>query len=129
MVAYYGMSDQLKDVSFYDSTGRYEYGFTKPYSEKTAEIIDKESARIIAEQMERARRILTENEEGHHALAQLLIEKEVITHEDVERILGPRPWKSRGDEIMEANAALEEAKPKRKSSKKKVNTEDKPVNA
>ena len=129
MVAYYGMSDQLKDVSFYDSTGRYEYGFTKPYSEKTAEIIDKESARIIAEQMERARRILTENEEGHHALAQLLIEKEVITHEDVERILGPRPWKSRGDEIMEANAALEEAKPKRKSSKKKVNTEDIPVNA
>ena len=72
---------------------------------------------------------MTENEEGHHALAQLLIEKEVITHEDVERILGPRPWKSHGDEIMEANAALEEAKPKRKSSKKKVNAEDKPVNA
>ena len=118
MVAYYGFSDQLKDVSYYDSTGRYEYGFTKPYSEKTAEIIDKESARIIAEQMARAKQILKDNEAGHHALANLLIEREVITHEDVERILGPRPWKSRGDEIMAANAALEEAKPKRPSRKK-----------
>jgi len=122
MVAYYGFSDQLKDVSYYDSTGRYEYGFVKPYSEKTAEIIDKESARIIAEQMERAKRILQENEEGHHALANMLIEKEVITSEDVERILGPRPWKSRGDEIMEANAALEAAKPKKTVRKKKEET-------
>ena len=119
MVAYYGFSDQLKDVSYYDSTGRYEYGFTKPYSEKTAEIIDKESARIIAEQMERAKRILQENEAGHHALADMLVEKEVITSEDVERILGPRPWKSRGDEIIEANAHLElPAKPKRRPRKK-----------
>ena len=119
MVAYYGFSDQLKDVSYYDSTGRYEYGFTKPYSEKTAEIIDKESARIIAEQMERAKRILQENEAGHHALADMLVEKEVITSEDVERILGPRPWKSRGDEIIEANAHLElPAKPTRRSRKK-----------
>ena len=106
MVAYYGFSDKLKDISFYDSTGRYEYGFAKPYSDKTAEIIDKESARIIAEQMERAKKILKENEAGHHAIAEMLIEKEVITHEDVERILGPRPWKSRGDEIMEANKKI-----------------------
>ena len=120
MVAYYGMSEQLKDVSFYDSTSRYEYSFGKPYSEKTAEIIDKESARIIAEQMARARKILKENEEGHHALANLLIEREVITSEDVERILGPRPWKSRGDEIMAANAALEEAKPKRRTTRRKA---------
>lgn len=121
MVAYYGMSDQLKDISFYDSTGRYEYGFTKPYSDKTAEIIDKESARIIAEQMARARQILQENAEGHHALAELLIQKEVITSEDVERILGPRPWKSRGDEIIEANAAIEAAKPKKRNTRKKDN--------
>ena len=122
MVAYYGMSDELKDVSFYDSTGRYEYGFTKPYSEKTAEIIDKESARIIAEQMERARQILKDNEAGHHALADMLVEKEVITSEDVERILGPRPWKSRGDEIIEANAHLElPAKPKRSRKVKSEN--------
>jgi len=117
MVAYYGMSKELKDISFYDSTGRYEYGFTKPYSEKTAEIIDKETTGIIAEQMQRAKQILKEHEDGHHAIAQLLIEREVITSEDVERILGPRQWKSRGDEIMAANAAIEEVKPK-KSRKK-----------
>lgn len=122
MVAYYGMSDKLKDVSFYDSTGRYEYGFTKPYSESTAEIIDKESAAIIAEQMKRAREILTINQDGHHQLAELLIEKEVITSEDVERILGPRQWKSRGDSILDENAAAlaaAESKKKRIPRKKK----------
>ncbi len=110
MVAYYGMSDRLKDVSFYDSTGQYSYGISKPYSDKTAELIDEETAAIIARQMARARQILEENKEGHHQMAELLIEKEVITSEDVERILGPRPWKSRGDEIIEANGkAAEEA--------------------
>lgn len=101
MVAYYGMSNKLKDISFYDSTGRYEYGFTKPYSEHTAEVIDQETSAIIAEQMKRAKQILKDNEAGHHEMAQLLIEKEVITSEDVERILGARPWKSRGDQILE----------------------------
>ncbi len=121
MVAYYGMSDKLKDVSYYDSTGRYEYGFTKPYSESTAEIIDKESAAIIAEQMKRAREILTTNETGHHQLAELLIEREVITSEDVERILGPRQWKSRGDSILDENAAaLAAAEPKKKRAPRKV---------
>jgi cell division protease FtsH len=105
MVAYYGMSDRLKDVSFYDSTGRYDYGLTKPYSEDTATLIDKETQRIIAEQMARAKKLLEEHADGHHELAQLLIEREVITSEDVERILGPRPWKSRGDELLEANAS------------------------
>lgn len=103
MVAFYGMSENLKDLSFYDSTGRYDYGFSKPYSDKTAEIIDQETKAIIAQQMARAKQILEDNAEGHHALAELLIEKEVITSEDVERILGARPWKSRGDEIIESN--------------------------
>ena len=125
MVAYYGMSDKLKDISFYDSTGRYEYGFTKPYSDKTAELIDEESKKIIAEQMKRAKAILKQYEEGHHQIAQLLIEREVITHEDVERILGPRPWKSRGDEILEANATNAEAeKPKKRTRKKKIENEE-----
>ncbi len=136
MVAYYGMSDKLKDVSFYDSTGQYGYGFTKPYSDKTAELIDQETAAIIAKQMARARQILEENKEGHHQMAELLIEKEVITSEDVERILGPRPWKSRGDEIIEANekaaekkeeaAENAEAAPKKKRAprKKKEATEE-----
>jgi cell division protease FtsH len=120
MVAYYGMSDKLKDVSFYDSTGRYDYGLVKPYSDETATLIDKETQRIIADQMARAKQILTEHAEGHHELAQLLIEREVITSEDVERILGPRPWKSRGDELLEVNAALAEAeKPKKRVSRKK----------
>ena len=120
MVAYYGMSDKLKDVSFYDSTGRYDYGFTKPYSENTADLIDKETQRIIADQMARAKQILTENAEGHHQIAQLLIEREVITSEDVERILGPRPWKSRGDELLEVNAALAKAEKTKRSRKKKT---------
>ena len=124
MVAYYGMSDRLKDISFYDSTGRYDYGFTKPYSDETAALIDKETQRIIAEQMKRAKQILADNAEGHHQIAQLLIDREVITSEDVERILGPRPWKSRGDELLEANK-VEGAKPKvRRKSKKKDNNEE-----
>ena len=124
MVAYFGMSEQLKDVSFYDSTGRYDYGLVKPYSDKTAELIDKETQRIVAEQMARAKQILTEHADGHHQIAQLLIEREVITSEDVERILGPRPWKSRGDELLEANAEQATAeKPKRKTRKKKDNDE------
>ena len=123
MVAYYGMSDQLKDISFYDSTGRYDYGLVKPYSEDTANLIDKETQRIIADQMARAKQILTDNAEGHHQIAQLLIDREVITSEDVERILGPRPWKSRGDELLEANAAISDqqsaVKKKRAPRKKK----------
>ena len=123
MVAYYGMSDKLKDVSFYDSTGRYDYGFVKPYSEDTAKTIDEETQRIIAEQMARAKQILTEHAEGHHQIAQLLIDREVITAEDVERILGPRPWKSRGDELLEANAQLAKEEPKRKRAPRKKKTE------
>ena len=127
MVAYYGMSDKLKDISFYDSTGRYEYGFTKPYSDSTADLIDKETQRIIAEQMARAKQILTENAEGHHQIAQLLIDKEVITSEDVERILGPRPWKSRGDELLAANAAngerLAANGERKRKTRKKTNTD------
>jgi len=103
MVAYYGMSEKLKDVSFYDSTGQYEYGFSKPFSEKTAELIDEETQAIIAKQMARAKQILGEHAEQHHQLAELLIEREVITSDDVERILGPRPWVSRGDMLIEAN--------------------------
>ena len=116
MVAYYGMSDKLKNLSYYDSTGRYDMGITKPYSEKTAEVIDAETAAIIAEQMARAKKILEENAEGHNKLAELLIEKEVITSDDVGAILGARPWTSRTDEIIEANEA---SKAKRREGEKK----------
>ena len=125
MVAYYGMSDKLKNLSYYDSTGRYDMGITKPYSEKTAEVIDAETSAIIAEQMARAKKILEENAEGHNKLAQMLIEKEVITSEDVEAVLGARPWVSRTDEIIEANETkglqevVEQPQKKRALRKKK----------
>ena len=103
MVAYFGMSPKLANVSYYDSTGQSDYGFTKPYSEQTAELIDTEAKRIIAEQFERALSILKENAEGHHKLAELLIEKEVIMADDLVAIFGERKWKSRQDELIEAN--------------------------
>ena len=107
MVAYYGMSDKLKNLSYYDSSGRYDMGISKPYSEKTAEVIDSETSAIIAEQMARAKQILQEHAEGHNKIAEMLIEKEVITSEDVASVLGPRPWMSREDEIIEANEAMQ----------------------
>ena len=110
MVAYYGMSDRLKNICYYDSTGQQQYSINNPYSEHTAQIIDEEVRRMIAEQMERAKKILKEHEAQHHAMADLLIEKEVITHEDVEAILGPRQWKSRGDEIIADNQNKEAEK-------------------
>ncbi len=100
MVAYYGMSDKLPNISYYDSSGSYEFGFSKPYSDTTADLIDAESKRIISEQFERAKKILTEYTKGHHQLALQLIEREVIYTEDMEHIFGKRPWTSRADELM-----------------------------
>lgn len=110
MVAYYGMSERLKNVCYYDSTGQQQYTINNPYSEHTAQIIDEEVQKMIAGQMARAKQILKEHEAQHHAMADLLIEKEVITHEDVEAILGPRQWKSRGDEIIADNQSKEAEK-------------------
>ena len=98
MVAYLGMSDELSNLCYYNNQ---EYNFTKPYSEKTAEKIDAEVKRLIGEQYDRAKKILSENAEKHARLAQLLVDREVIFTEDVERIFGKRPWKSRADEIQE----------------------------
>ena len=99
MVAYYGMSDKLPNLCYYDSSGQ-DYGFSKPYSDERARIIDEEVSRIIAEQYERAKSILLEHANGHGELAQTLISREVIFTEDVERIFGKRPWVSRTDEIF-----------------------------
>ena len=97
MIAYAGMSDKLPNLCYYNND---EFSFSKPYSERTAELIDEEVKRMINEQYERAKKVLTEQKEGHNQLAQLLIEKEVIFAEDVERIFGKRPWASRSEEIM-----------------------------
>lgn len=98
MVVYYGMSDKLPNVNYHEQGG--DYSFQKPYSDETAQIIDQEVARIIAEQYERAKALLLERREGHHALYELLLEREVIYTEDVESIFGKRPWISRTDELL-----------------------------
>ena len=90
MVTYYGMSENVGNISFYDSTGSRAYDMTKPYSEKTAELIDKEVKELVDMIHERTRKILTENFEGFSQLAELLLEKEVIFAEDLERIFGRR---------------------------------------
>ncbi len=97
MIAYMGMSDRLPNLCYYNND---EYQFQRPYSEQTAQLIDQEVQRMIAEQYERAKTLLREKQEGHAQLAQLLVEREVIFAEDVERIFGPRPWASRADELM-----------------------------
>ncbi|MBR1475130.1 MAG: ATP-dependent zinc metalloprotease FtsH [Muribaculaceae bacterium] len=108
MVTYYGMSDKLPNISYYDSSGQ-EYGFTKPYSETRAQTIDTEVQSIIDSQYERARHILEQYTDGHHQLAHLLLEREVIYTEDAERIFGKRQWLSRTEEIMRASEAAKSA--------------------
>lgn len=92
MVSIFGMSEKVGHVSFYDSSGQSDYSFTKPYSEKTAELIDQEVKVLIDSQYDRAYKILKDNAEGHTKLANLLLEKEVIFSEDLEKIFGKRPW-------------------------------------
>ena len=108
MVTYYGMSDKLPNISYYDTSGE-AYGFTKPYSENRAQAIDEEVQLIINSQYDRARQILTQYQEGHHALADLLQQREVIYTEDAERIFGPRQWKSRTEEAIKEAGASEAA--------------------
>ncbi|WP_418839355.1 ATP-dependent zinc metalloprotease FtsH, partial [Phocaeicola sp.] len=101
MIAYAGMSEKLPNLCYYSND---EYSFSKPYSERTAELIDEEVKRMINEQYDRAKAILSEHKDGHNELARLLVEKEVIFAEDVERIFGKRPWTSRSEEIMALEA-------------------------
>lgn len=112
LVAYYGMSDKLSNISYYDSTGASDYSFSKPYSEETAKVIDNEVQAIINEQYIRATQILNEHKDGLVELANLLIEREVIFTEDVERIFGKRPWMSRTDELNAEAKEKEEAEGK-----------------
>lgn len=115
MVVYYGMSKNLPNISYYDSTGQ-AYGFSKPYSDQRAKQIDEEVSRIINEQYERAKAILREHAAGHNKLAEVLFSREVIFTEDVEKIFGKRPWVSRTDEILAAQQAAEKAQAAAKAS-------------
>lgn len=119
MVVYYGMSDRLPNVCYYDSTGQ-EYGFSKPYSDERARLIDEEVSRIISEQYERAKALLKEHAEGHAKLAEVLVSREVIFTEDVENIFGKRPWVSRTDEILAAKEKSENSE----SSENSENSEN-----
>ena len=105
MVAYAGMSDKLSNLCYYNNQ---EFSFNRPYSEKTAETIDSEVHKMITEQYIRAKELLNEHKEGHAELARILMEKEVIFAEDVEKIFGKRPWASRSEEIFESNNKVQE---------------------
>ena len=124
MIAYAGMGDKLPNLCYYDNQ---EYQFSKPYSDKTAETIDEEVRALIASEYERAKKVLLEHKEGHAQLAQKLIDKEVIFAEDLEEIFGKRPWTSRTDEILAANAEDKEndegAQPSDATDHKKENEE------
>ena len=113
MVSYFGMSSKVGNLSYFDSTGQSEYSFQKPYSEKTAELIDREASAIVEQQYVRAKKILTENKEKHAKVAELLLEKEVIFSEDLEKIFGkrkgpqhviPSSANGNGDEAKSTNA-------------------------
>jgi cell division protease FtsH len=112
MISYFGMSDRIGNLSYYDSTGQQDFAFNKPFSEKTAEAIDEEVKKMIDTQYGRAIGILRNNQQGLHQLAEFLLEKEVIFSDDLEKIFGKRPW------------STEEELPKRTE---KVNTRKKPV--
>ena len=139
IITYYGMSDKLKNISYFDSSGQNEYSFQRAYSEETAEIIDKEVAKIIDEQYKRALEMLNNNKEGLSELAKILLEKEVIFADDLERIFGKRLWGSRNDMLEQeieddklkldnsnqsstATISLDEHKP----DKKEVDIDNKP---
>jgi len=127
MISYFGMSDKIGNLSYYDSSGQSEYSFNKPYSEKTAETIDEEVKALIDVQYDRAKAILKKNKKGLQELAEILLEKEVIFSDDLKKIFGERPWK-RIDELPEFEKKAEakprvEAKPKAKLAPKSTKTE------
>ncbi|GHV11257.1 ATP-dependent zinc metalloprotease FtsH [Bacteroidia bacterium] len=101
MVVYYGMSERLSNLNYYDATGQDWGGFTKPYSDETAHLIDEEVKRIVNEQYERAKTILFENKDQHKSLTEVLLDREVIYADDLEKIFGKRLWLSRSQEILE----------------------------
>ncbi|MBN2864059.1 MAG: hypothetical protein JXN62_12910, partial [Bacteroidales bacterium] len=129
MVSFFGMSDKVGNISFYDSSGQSDFGFTKPYSEKTAELIDREVKQIVEESYTRAKEVLRANMKGLTELAELLLEKEVIFSEDLERIFGKRKGELMKDlsgtvvkKVAENNKILKEENKEDKIEKPNRNT-------
>ncbi|MCM1163993.1 MAG: ATP-dependent zinc metalloprotease FtsH [Muribaculaceae bacterium] len=127
IVVYYGMSDKIPNVSYYDSTGQ-AYGFSKPYGGERATAIDSEVSRIINEQYERAKEIIRAHADGHGKLAETLLTKEVMYSEDLKEIFGPRQWKSRTEEIMQLQAQRDAEREKAEKEKEKNEKKDKTDN-
>ncbi len=125
MVSYFGLSDEIGNLSFYDSTGQSEYSFTKPYSEKTAELIDSEVKKIVDNQYQRALKVLRENKEGLQKLGDLLLEKEVLFSEDLEKIFGKREHKTQTPEILETPKPTIRKKPRKQETVKSKNVTNK----
>ena len=125
MIAYLGMSEKLPNLCYYNNE---EYSFNRPYSEKTAELIDEEVKNMVNEQYERAKKILSDHKDGHQSLSQLLIDREVIFAEDVEEIFGKRPWASRSEEIS-ANKISEDLKKAEEAAAKEAAKSEKEVKA
>ena len=127
MISYFGMSDKIGNLSYYDSSGQQEYSFNKPYSEKTAETIDEEVKNLIDVQYERAKTVLKKNKKGLTQLAEILLEKEVIFSEDLEVIFGKRPW-TRHEELPKMKVELPKKKKKEKVENKVEEIEKKDKN-
>lgn len=108
MVTIFGMSEKIGNLSYYDSTGQSDFSFTKPYSEKTAELIDSEVKAMVEQAYARAKKILEDHREQHKQVAELLLEREVIFSDDLERILGKRPWKDEDEETETKSEKAEE---------------------
>lgn len=106
MVTIYGLNEKLGNITYYDSSGQSEYNFSKPYSEETALVIDKEISNLIETEYQRAIQILQDNKEKLQQLADILIEKEVIFKDDLETIFGKRPYDNHSDETV-ADAVIE----------------------
>ena len=104
MVSVYGLNDTLGNITYYDSSGQSDYSFSKPYSEETAQVIDKEISKIIEKQYNRAIGLLKNSKDKLKQLAERLLEKEVIFKDDLENILGKRPFKTNNEKIEEAKA-------------------------
>jgi cell division protease FtsH len=131
MVTIYGLNDEIGNITYYDSSGQNEYGFTKPYSEETAQTIDKEISKLIEEQYVRAIKVLEENKDKLTTLAERLLEKEVIFKEDLEKIFGKRPFDKhfdqKGQEVPLNGEEEEEAEPEKvtKDKPKEVTKDNK----
>jgi len=113
MVTIYGLNDKIGNITYYDSSGQQEYAFDKPYSEKTAQIIDEEISKLIEAQYKRAKEVLTTHKDMLTKLAEVLLEKEVIFKEDLESIFGKRKWAKEDELLIEKDQEVAETKTKK----------------